>query len=472
MTTVKVLGMDYGAGSGRGVVGAWDGVKLALHEISRFPNNLVNVNGSIYINILTMFEELKNTLCKARRQQHDISSLAVNTWGVDFGLLDGQNNLIGMPRSYRDPRTMGISTELYKTLDVYELFRLSGNTPVSTWTLFQLLSMKKYERASFDNAAALQFLPNLLSFFLTGNKSCDSTMASVSLLYDLKQKTWNKGLIDTLVLPDIFPELLAHGTVIGRLTRHICEDVGLPPIPVYSIAHHDTASALSVVPFKEKHASAFISCGSISIVGTKLDCPVINPDVLSCGYCNQMGFNDLIDFTKHIPGLLILQECEKAWKEDGYVPDYDSMSAFVENRQIETTFDIDNEIFLYPGNIFKKIADILRQAGKSQPESREEIYASIIHSLAKKYAESVKQLSGLTNRDFNVIHIIGGGARNALLCKLTAHYSGLNVVAGPYEATVIGNIIAQLIAENHLTGVDEVTEVINRSFEPVVYRYN
>lgn len=464
MTTINVLGMDYGASNGRGIVGRFDGQKLTLEEIHRFPNQPVSVASNLYWNILSLFQELKNSIIKAQTASIAISSIGIDTWGVDFGILDKQGNLLSNPHHYRDRRTENISQEVYKMFSEYELFSMTGMKPGFITTLFQLISMKDREAAILDKAETLLFMPCLLSYFLTGNINCEATQASTSLMYSPFTGDWITKLLEKYCLPDILPKINPSNHIIGNVQAEVIDETGIGKVPVISVAQHDTASAIASVPTENQEDVVYISCGTWSVLGTTISRPIISREVLESGFCNEIGYNNEIMFVKNITGLWILQECVRDWAKEGYKIDYEHMGDHALKSSFNSYIDVDYEPFQYPGNMTQKIIDCCKKLGQQPPKNKEEVYKCIIHGLAVNYKKTIEQLKTMTGKGFKSIHIVGGGSKDKALCQMTADLTGLEVMAGPSEATVVGNIMSQLIALGEIGHVTELPELIKNSF--------
>jgi len=464
MSSLNILGMDYGASNGRGVIGSFDGSKLMIKELHRFPNRSVTIGTDMFWDILYLYNGLKTSITKSIAQDIKISSIGIDTWGVDFGIIDNQGNLIGNPHSYRDRRTNSVLDDAFKTYTGYEIFSKTGMSPANIATLFQLIAMKKSEKAILEKGKTLLFMPNLLSYFLTGNISCDNSIASTSLMFDLRKNEWIRELLDKYQIPDILPELGGTGQVIGNIRKSVTEEIGIGQVPVVSIAHHDTASAVASVPAENKEDVIFISCGTWSVVGTIISKPLINMDVFKNGFCNIAGYDDEIMFGKNITGLWILQECEREWKREGYQIDYEHMQISAEKSGFCSFVDVNDPVFAYPGNMQTKIIDHCKKTGQKAPENKEEIFKCIILGLANEYREVIDQTIKLTGRNYKRIHIVGGGSKNRYLCKITSQLTKMEVIAGPDEATVIGNILAQLISLEEIRDIQEGVQIIKKSF--------
>jgi len=463
----KVLGVDIGASSALGMLGKFDGDKLYTEEINRFPNQTVNIMGNLYWDILKLFQDILYTLGKIRTK--NIESLGINTWGVDFGLLDKRGKLLGNLRSYRDNRTDSIEEIVTKKYSRYEIFSKTGMSPYQISTLYQLIAMKISENSILSCADQLLFTSGIINYFLTGNKNCEKTQASTSLLYSPFTSDWAYEFKEKYSLPDILPQLSEPGKVIGNLTADISKNLGIKSTPVISVAEHDTASAIASVPANTKQDVIYISCGTWSVVGSTVQKPIIKKEAMEQGFHNEIGYNDEIMFVKNIIGLWVLQECIKEWVEEGFKIDYQKINREAQKCNFDSVIDLEHEDFLYPGMMSKKIKNYCHNNNIQIPNTRTETYKCIVISLAEKYKQTIKEVEKLTGKSYSKINIIGGGARNSYLCQLTAEITGKQVIAGPYEATSIGNIIVQLIALGEIANITEAREVIKRSFDIKTY---
>ena len=407
---------------------------------------------------------MKTSISKSVIRDIKINSIGIDTWGVDFGILDSQGNLLGNPHSYRDSRNQKSYEDALKVHSEYELFEKTGLRLAPIATLFQLISMKEKEKDILEKGKTLLFIPNLLSCFLTGNISCESSIAASSLLFDLRNNEWIKDLLYSYQLPDILPDICETGHNIGYVRKSIMEETGIGKVPVISIAHHDTASAIASVPAEDKEDVIYISCGTWSVVGTTIPKPLINKDVFENGFCNEAGYDNEVMLVKNITGLWILQECAREWEREGYHIDYAHMQESAEKSVYDSFIDVNDPVFAEPGHMQGKIFDHCKKAGQKVPENREEIFKCIILGLVNAYRETVDQIIRLTGKKYQKIHIVGGGSKNRYLCKMTSQSTGMEGIAGPDEATVIGNLMAQLISLKEIKDFNEGIKIIERSF--------
>jgi len=462
MITINVLGIDYGASNGRAIVGKFDGKRLVTEEVHKFPNVHVTTNTGMYWNIMGLFQELNNALAKTTSLSIPISSIGIDSWGVDFGLLDKQGNLLGNPRHYGDSRTDNIMSKVESIHTKQELFNKSGMTPHNRLTLAQLFSMKQREEAILENAHTLQFISGLLNYFLTGNISCDTTQASVSMLYSPVTNGWIYDFIEDYDLPDIFPPFNKIGTTVGKVLKCHSESTGVGQVPVILVAGHDTASAITAVP-KQKSSEVCISSGTWSVVGTTINSPLINDEVLKSQFNNEAGYEGTM-LVKNITGLWILQKCMREWQKKGITTDYSSLINYAVNSNFESYIDNDCAEFVKSEDTTRKIIEYCEETKQKAPQNREEVYMCIINGIARKYKQAINETQFLTGEDFNTIHMVGGGSRDKYLCKTTAKLANMKVIAGPYEATAVGNIVTQLISLGEIKNREEAMQIICDSF--------
>lgn len=470
METLNFLGMDYGASSGKGIAGMYNGNKLTLKEVNRFRNLPLNLSMGIYWDIFALYRELRNSITNMYKLSLPIYSIGIDSWAQDFGIIDKQGNLLGFPHHYRDLRRIDGFRDVLARYSEDELFQNSGMVPFNVCTLFQLASMKKNEKALLESGHRLLFIPNILTYFLTGEISCDSTIASMTVFYNMTKFKWNKQLLEELRLPDLLPDITGHSSAAGRINDPELVQAGAGGIPIVMAAQHDTASAFTAISAYDEGETAYISCGTWAIVGAPVGNPIIDSDVLENGFCNGLGYMNKVYLFKNITGLWVLQECIREWEYEGFKVDYDYLDGFTEKNIFYSLIELDDESFMQPGEMSSKVLAYYRRNGQALPTCREEFYSCIIYSLAFKLAEVIKQLESLTCRKYKKVHIVGGGSKSKPLCRLIAKMAGKQVIAGPHEATVIGNLISQLVYAHEVNSFDEVKEVINTSFD--VENYN
>jgi len=464
------LAFDLGAESGRAVLGTLDSGRLAVEEIHRFPNTPVRVFDALYWDTLRLWHDIQHGLAVAGRERKlSLAGIGIDTWGVDFALLGADGALADNPRHYRDPRTNGVMEKLFTIVPRAEVFAQTGIQFMQLNSLYQLYALKLAGSPALDRAHKLLFMPDLLNYWLTGVARAELTIASTSQFYDPARQTWAFDLLNRLGLPShILPEIVAPGTRLGSLLPSVAEPAGLGPVPVYTTGCHDTASAVAAVPAQGSNW-CYISSGTWSLMGAELDSPIINEQSLAQNLTNEIGAAGKVRFLKNIAGLWLLQECRRAWALEGHDYTYDDLvqmaAAAPPNRAA-----IDPDAFLEPGDMPRKIAAHCRATGQAPPETPAEFTRAILESLARRYAQVLAGLEALTGRRFDVIHIVGGGSRNALLNQFVADATGRTVLAGPSEATATGNVLIQAIGAGELSGLDEARALVRQSFPLQSYR--
>ena len=467
MKTLNFLGMDYGASNGKGVIGCFDGNLITLNELNRFYNYPIILPKGLYWNIFSLYSELKKSIIAAWKRSIKIHYIGIDSWAQDFGIIDKQGNLLGIPHNYRDIRHQEGFNKVINKYSEYELFMKTGIVPNEVCTLFQLISMKQYEKSILENAFKMMFIPNLLTYFLTGEISCDSSIASMSLMYNVSSHTWIQELTKEFNLPDILPEITLYSKTVGKIIdpelRQICER----DIPVINIAQHDTMSAFLTASAFEKEETVYISCGTWAMIGAPIEKPIKEKKAFQNGFSNEVGYDNQVYLTKNLTGLWIFQECIKEWEREGYSVNYDYLDSYAEKSKFSSFINPEDEIFIQPYNMSAKIINFCKITEQNIPSSREEIYICILRGLADRMSKAVEELEQITGVGYNRIHIIGGGSKIGPLCKLINEYTGKQVFAGPHEATVIGNIISQAISSGEIGSIREAGEVIYRSFSVI-----
>ncbi len=455
------LAVDFGGGSGRVMAGSIDQGVLKLEEVYRFPNRQVRMGNHIYWDFLSLFEEMKNGLRQAVLKGYSIKSIGIDTWGVDFGLIDKAGNLLGSPVCYRDSRTDGLPEELFDETELPAHYAQAGIQMMSINTLFQLYSMKKVDDAQLKVADRLLFMPDLFSYYLTGVANNEYCIASTSELLDARTRTWNHALIEKIGLPQhLFGEIVMPGTVRGKLKQEICEEIGLPEeVEVIAVGSHDTSSAVYAVPVTKCNCSAFLSSGTWSLLGVEVPQPILTEDARNAGFTNEGGVGGKIRFLQNITGLWMLQCLISQWKERGEETDYEYLITSAEAADISSVIDVDDKSFQNPMDMETAIADYCREYGLQVPDSQGEYVRCVLQSLAQRYKRGIEQLNSLIPHPVEQLHIVGGGCRNRLLNRLTAEALGIPVYAGPVEATAIGNILVQALTKGDIKSRDEIKEI-------------
>lgn len=467
--TKRVLAFDFGASSGRAIIGCFDGDKITLEEVHRFSNDPVSVGGTVYWDVLRLFHEIKQGIIKAR-MAGGFDSIGIDTWGVDFGLIDSEGKLMENPIHYRDARTVGLVDEAFKTMPREKIYGITGIQFMELNTLFQLISLKKNRPWMLERADKMLFMPDLFAYMLTGKMCAEYSIASTSQIIDLQTGSWSKELLDAFgIKEDIFAPIVKPGTVLGDLTPEICEECGVDPVPVISVCGHDTQSAITSVPCEDGNF-AFLSSGTWSLFGTELEKPIVNETSLNINITNEGGFDGTVGFLKNIIGLWLIQESRRQWQRQGEDYSYADLEKLaLAAEPFKCFIDPDAPEFVPHGNIPKRVQEFCEKTGQYVPQTVGEIMRCIYESLAMKYKLTFEKLCECTERDYPVIHVIGGGTKDTLLCQLTANSCNRTVKAGPIEATVMGNVAVQLMSADAVSGISEARKIVANSSELKVY---
>ena len=466
MANLNMLAIDLGASSGRGIVGSYDGNKLTLRENHRFSNDPMFVNGRFTWDILRIFFEIKNSITKTVIDGDDVSSMGIDTWGVDYGLIDRHGRLMANPTHYRDTRTVGITDYVSQFVSPEEIYRVTGIQAIDFNTLNQLAAEKRDNPEGMDMADKLLFIPDLLNYFLTGKMATEYTIASTGMILDAAKRDFSYELLDKLgIRKDIFAPIVQPCTDLGTLLPQINDEVGKNRIRVHTVASHDTASAVIAVPAKGEDF-IYISSGTWSLMGMELNQPLINDATRAANFTNEGGANGTIRFLKNIMGLWVLQESRRQWKREGKEYSFAQMEAWAKEAQpFRSLINPDDASFNTPGNMPEKIRDFCRKTGQPVPESVGEVVRCIYESLALKYRYTVENIQNLRGKSATAINVVGGGTKDHFLSQMTADACGLHVCAGPEEATAIGNLVMQMMAAGELKTLAEAREVVANSFE-------
>ena len=463
--TKRVLAFDFGASSGRAIIGCFDGDKITLEEVHRFSNDPVSVGGTVYWDVLRLFYEIKQGIIKAKIAG-GFDSIGIDTWGVDFGLIDSEGKLMENPVHYRDARTVGLVDEAFKTMPKEKLYGITGIQFMELNTLFQLISLKKYRPWMLERADKMLFMPDLFGYMLTGKMCAEYSIASTSQLIDLDKKTWSKEILDAFGIKEsVFAPLVQPGTVLGELSKEFCEECGVDPVPVISVCGHDTQSAITSVPCEDGDF-AFLSSGTWSLFGTELDKPIVNETSMNINITNEGGFDGSTGFLKNIIGLWLIQESRRQWKREGKEYSYADLEKLaLAAEPFKCFIDPDAPEFVPHGNIPERVREFCRKTGQYVPETVGEIMRCIYESLAMKYRLTFEKLRECTERDYPVIHVIGGGTKDGLLCQMTANSCDRTVKAGPIEATVMGNVAVQLMSDGSVKNIGQARKIVADSSE-------
>lgn len=463
--TKRVLAFDFGASSGRAIIGCFDGDKITLEEVHRFSNDPVSVGGTVYWDVLRLFYEIKQGIIKAKIAG-GFDSIGIDTWGVDFGLIDSEGKLMENPVHYRDARTVGLVDEAFKTMPKEKLYGITGIQFMELNTLFQLISLKKYRPWMLERADKMLFMPDLFGYMLTGKMCAEYSIASTSQLIDLDKRTWSKEILDAFGIKEsVFAPLVQPGTVLGELSKEVCEECGVDPVPVISVCGHDTQSAITSVPCEDGDF-AFLSSGTWSLFGTELDKPIVNETSMNINITNEGGFDGSTGFLKNIIGLWLIQESRRQWKREGKEYSYADLEKLaLAAEPFKCFIDPDAPEFVPHGNIPERVREFCRKTGQFVPKTVGEIMRCIYESLAMKYRLTFEKLRECTERDYPVIHVIGGGTKDGLLCQMTANSCDRTVKAGPIEATVMGNVAVQLMSDGSVKNIGQARKIVADSSE-------
>jgi len=488
-----MIAVDIGAESGRVILGSLENGRLSIREVYRFPNVPIQVLGTLHWNILRLFQGIQEGIARAARGAGGaIASIGVDTWGVDFALLDRQGKLIGNPVHYRDRRTEGMMEEVFRRVPPEEIYARTGIQFMPINTLYQLFAMVLRGDPQLEIARTFLTIPDLFHYWLSGVAVCEFTNATTTQCYDPIRGDWARDLLERLGIPThLFPDIRPPGTVLGPLRDEVAGgDLHLSGVQVIAPASHDTGSAVAAVPFQHPDA-AYISSGTWSLVGVEVRAPVIQEKARRYNFTNEGGVEGTFRLLKNVMGLWLLQECRRTWARKAGLSleaegmewpesprtwgarrawDYETLVRQAEAAPpLRSLIDPDDPRFLPPGDMPARIQDFCRETGQPVPEEPGAIVRCILESLALKYRWVIERLEELLGRRIPAIHIVGGGARNAVLCQWTADATQRPVLAGPVEATAIGNLMVQAMALGYVGSLAEAREVIRRSFAPVVY---
>jgi len=471
MAELKMLAIDLGASSGRGIVGSFDGEKLTLRENHRFSNDPMYVNGRFTWDILRIYFEIKNSITKTVIDGDDIASMGIDTWGVDYGMIDKNGRLMANPIHYRDTRTENVTDYVKGFVSPEEIYNITGIQAIDFNTLNQLAVEKRDNAEGFDRADKILFIPDLLNYFLTGKMATEYTIASTGMILDANSRKISSELIAKLGIPESkFAPMVEPGTNLGALLPSITEEVGKNRIQVYTTASHDTASAVIAVPATDKDF-IYISSGTWSLMGAELDAPLINDATRAANLTNEGGAMGTIRFLKNIMGLWIIQESRRQWKREGKDYSFAQMEAWAkECTPFRSLINVDYKTFNTPGNMPEKIRDYCRMTGQPVPETVGEVVRCIYESLALKYRYTVDTIGQLRGKPATMINVVGGGTKDKFLSQMTADACGIPVCAGPEEATAIGNLVMQAIAQGEIKDLAQAREVVANSFEMKHYQ--
>jgi rhamnulokinase len=466
------LAIDLGSSSGRVFVGQWDGGRFQIAELHRFPNGPIDIHGRMHWDALRLWSEVQDGLGRYAAQfDTPLEGIGVDTWGVDFALLDKAGELLNNPRHYRDPRTNGMIDAVLQRIPREELFAQTGIQFLPINTLYQLYSMAQADDPRLQAAETLLMMPDLFNYWMTGTRAVEYTDATTTQCLLAHERRWATEMLGQLGIPSHFlPPIVQPGALLGELRPEIVRAAGLRAAPpVIAPGGHDTASAIAAIPALDAD-SVYISSGTWSLVGVEITEPVTNARACALNMTNEGGVAGTIRLLRNVAGLWLLQECRRIWQRGGREYSWEELLDLAEQATpFHSLIDPDAADFLSPADMPEAIRAFCRRAGQPAPESPGAVVRCCLESLALRYRWVVEALEELTGRRLETIRIVGGGCRNRLLCQWTADACGRPVVTGPVEATVLGNILVQAIAAGHLRDIAEGRRAIAASVEQQVY---
>ena len=456
----RVLAFDFGASSGRAILGIFDGERIELQEVHRFSNDPVKINGTVYWDVQRLFFEIKQGILKAK-EAGGFDSIGIDTWGVDFGLLRKDGTLVENPVHYRDARNDGMVEKATKYMSKERMYDITGIQFMDFNTIFQLLSLKENRPYILEEADKLLFMPDLLNYMLSGVKSTEFSIATTSQMVDLKTNNWSEEILDTFgINKNLLTDIAPTGAVIGQLSDEICEELGVAKADIVSVAAHDTQSAITATPC-EFDDFAFISCGTWSLFGTEVKEPIINEASKKLNVTNEGGYDYTTAFLKNICGLWLIQESRRQWIREGKEYSYAELEKLaLECEPFKCFIDPDAPEFAPMGNLPRRVKEYCEKTGQYVPQTVGEIIRCIYESLALKYRYTFDGIKECTGKDYDRIHVMGGGTKDKLLLQMTAQSCNVNVYGGPIEATALGNVAIQLMSTGAIKDIKEARKII------------
>ncbi len=469
---MTALAIDLGASGGKIFAGSFDGERLSVREVHRFRNDPVRAAGHLHWDILRLLHEIVQGLRAACDLSHEIgelSSIAIDSWGCDFGLLDRNGELAGNPYHYRNEGVLGAMDDVLRKVPPAEIFAHTGVQFIPPNSLFQLYALKRNGSSALERAETLLLIPDLLRYLLTGEISSEYTNATTTQFLNIHTGDWDRQLLLRLGLPDhILTPIVRPAVVAGRLRADVRAEAGTAALPVMAVGSHDTASAVAATPAQGPFA--YLSSGTWSLLGTELDHPVVEPRALEWNFTNEGGLNNTYRLLKNITGLWLVEGCRRAWERDGTWPGYEAMAqACLQARPFLAFIDPNDLRFLNPPDMPAAVVNFCLSTGQEIPQTPAEIMRVILESLAFTYRYVLERTALLSGNDFPGLHVVGGGTQNTLQQQFTADAIGRPVWAGPTEATAIGNLLGQLLAARRIDSVQEGRDLIRTSFPPITY---
>jgi rhamnulokinase len=470
MKSPSFLAFDLGASGGRGLAGTLTNKVLKTTEVCRFTNSMVRVLDNYYWDILMLYSELVKGMASAGSIGLLPESMGIDTWGVDYGLLDNKGNLLGNPYAYRDHRTDKAMDEFSAVVPLGRIYKLTGIQFMQFNTLFQLFAARRDRLPAMDMAADLLFMPDLLNYMLTGIKKTEFTFATTSQLFNPLTGKWEQELFDALGIPvNIMQEIVDPGTVLGPLYDSVACETGLNDIRVMAVASHDTGSAIAAIPATGDNF-AYISSGTWSLMGIESQVPIITEDSFNCSFTNEGGVGHTFRVLKNIMGLWLIQECRRGWAGNRQDYSYPEIIAMAETAvPFRSLVNPDDPSFYNPADMLSAIVNSCKAHDEPLPEQPGEFARCIFESLALKYRFVLESLRKISGKTIDKIHIIGGGSQNKFLCQFTADATGLQVIAGPAESTAVGNLLVQAMGLGYVKSLPEIREIVKNSYETEVF---
>lgn len=465
------IGVDLGATSGRVILATLSGGKIGLEILHRFPNRLLCVDGKFYWNIFSLYEEILYGLTLAGRRRISVDSIGIDTWGVDMVYLAADGTLAGLPRAYRDPYTNGVPEEFFRKISRQEVYLRTGIQILNFNSLYQLYAAHREGMSALKNAASVLFMPDAFSYLLTGEKICEYTILSTSQFMNLRTREIDGVLLREVgVDPALFPRIVMPGERIGVLCNAVARQTGLGAVPVVAVAGHDTGSAVAAVPAENGHF-AYLSSGTWSLMGIEVQKPIVTEESYVMNFTNEGGVDGTVRFLKNITGMWLLEQCRATWSHQGKEYTYEELISMTERAvQSPAVIDPDAAEFAAPADMPQAIRAWCVAHGVPSPADNAAMMRLIFDSLAAKYADVLGKLQQLAPFEIECLYVIGGGAQNDLLNRMTADAIGIPVVAGPVEATTLGNIMIQARAAGVVSSLDEMRRYIRSSIETKTYQ--
>lgn len=460
------LAFDIGASGGRAIIGNLEDDVISLKEVHRFDNGMTILNDHYHWDIFRIFEEVKKGLKNSNMQNQEISSIGIDTWGVDYGLLDEAGHILELPYAYRDHRTDTAMDEVFRLIPEERLYNLTGIQFLQFNTIFQLYSAIRDRLPIMGIAKDLLFIPDLLNYLLTGVKLSEFSFATTSQLYNPIKEKWDTEVFNAIGADiELMQDIVNPGTVIGKLGSGAGRETGLTDVDVIAVASHDTASAIAAIP-AENDNFAYISSGTWSLMGIESQTPVISPASLEYNFTNEGGVEKTFRVLKNIMGLWLLQECKRIWSHSGRDYSYSELINMAKSSSpFKTVIDPDHGSLLNPANMPEAMSKLAAKTDEKAMENPAEFLRCIFESLACKYRKVLDELKQISDKDIERIHIIGGGSQNELLCQFTANSTGLPVIAGPVEGTALGNIMVQAMAGGKVESLAQIRGIVKNSFD-------